>query len=284
MTSYWYVAQSENGTDWTDIWSNSRNSSDWIETPVKKALDPSTRYIKLCYSGNFAGYFKDVTITEKKQFDAENVDFGDIEINSEVAEKTLTFKHANAGYKVNVALSGDELFTIDHLTVDNTGGDKMGEENFKITFNPSVVGEHKATVTFTDELGNDSTVTLSANVVKKTPVIESAPQATDIKKGQKLSDSDLYGGEASVPGTFAWEDSSIVPDSVKTYTYNVIFTPNDTENYNTVVIEVEVKVTDQETSVDNTASEVKATKILRNGQVFILRDGKVYNLNGLEVR
>ena len=125
---------------------------------------------------------------------------------------------------------------------------------------------------------------VNVTIAKATPVIESAPQATDIKLGQTLADSYLDNGEASVNGTFAWQDNTIKPDSTGNKKYNVVFTPNDTENYNSVIIEVEVRVTDQETAVFNTESGLKATKILRDGQVLILRDGKVYNLNGLEVR
>jgi len=40
----------------------------------------------------------------------------------------------------------------------------------------------------------------------------------------------------------------------------------------------------QGTAVDNTAVDTKATKTIRNGQLFILRDGKTYNALGTEVR
>lgn len=125
---------------------------------------------------------------------------------------------------------------------------------------------------------------ITVTVNKATPEITTKPQAADIKLGQTLSESYLNGGEANVDGTFAWQDGSIEPDSAVTYQFNVVFTPNDTENYNSVIFEVDVKVTDTGTDVDNTKSEVKATKILRNGQVLILRDGKVYNIQGMEVR
>ena len=40
----------------------------------------------------------------------------------------------------------------------------------------------------------------------------------------------------------------------------------------------------QGTAVDNTAVDTKATKTIRNGQLFILRDGKTYNALGTEIR
>lgn len=41
---------------------------------------------------------------------------------------------------------------------------------------------------------------------------------------------------------------------------------------------------DPATAIDNTNADAKATKILRNGQVLILRDGKTYNTLGVEVK
>ena len=38
------------------------------------------------------------------------------------------------------------------------------------------------------------------------------------------------------------------------------------------------------TAIDNTESEIKATKIIRNGQVLILRDGRTFNALGVEIR
>lgn len=39
-----------------------------------------------------------------------------------------------------------------------------------------------------------------------------------------------------------------------------------------------------QTAIDNTQSEVKAIKILRDGQLLIIRDGKVYNAQGIKVK
>ena len=67
-------------------------------------------------------------------------------------------------------------------------------------------------------------------------------------------------------------------------TYEVTFTPDDT-NYAAAPATVRVKVSPKTpTAVINLEDGKTSVKILRDGQVLILRDGKVYNLNGLEVR
>ncbi|MVB09356.1 hypothetical protein CAFE_00040 [Caprobacter fermentans] len=72
---------------------------------------------------------------------------------------------------------------------------------------------------------------------KITPAIQTAPTASPVKAGEKLSASVLTGGVAAangkqISGTFAWAH----PDMTVTASgsYEVIFTPTDTADYNTV--------------------------------------------------
>lgn len=231
-------------------------------------------------------YLNVANITIDKQADETSVLVPETE-----GKATLVVRYgiANGGTLKLQCNNPDFKFTNEKLAANTTvieiGGEehKTGVIEIPVYYTATAPGNVNAEILVYNGVYNQ-TATITASVSKFTPVIINAPQAADIKIGQKLSDSELYGGEASVEGTFAWADDTIEPDSVKVHTYKVIFTPTDTENYNTVEIDVEVKVTGTETAVDNTASEVKATKILRNGQVLILRDGKVYNLNGQEVR
>lgn len=90
--------------------------------------------------------------------------------------------------------------------------------------------------------------TISWSISKATPTV-TAPSASAITSGQALSTSILSGGQAllngrTVQGTFAWENSAVVPavsDSNKTE-YNVTFTPSDTTNYNNVTCKAKVTV------------------------------------------
>ena len=36
--------------------------------------------------------------------------------------------------------------------------------------------------------------------------------------------------------------------------------------------------------IDNTEADIKAVKVLRDGQIYILRDGKEYNVMGVMVK
>lgn len=78
-------------------------------------------------------------------------------------------------------------------------------------------------------------------VNKATPIVTTWPTAAEITYGQTLADSKLSGGVASVDGTFAFIAPTIVPNA-GTQSFDIIFTPTDSDNYNTVISSVSVKV------------------------------------------
>ena len=104
-------------------------------------------------------------------------------------------------------------------------------------------GNHAITATYTgstDHIGSSAT-TMTQMVEKATPAITTPPTATDITFGQNLASSTLSGGVSSVPGTFAFTAPATEP-TVGTASHGVTFTPTDTENYQTAITSVSVKV------------------------------------------
>lgn len=77
---------------------------------------------------------------------------------------------------------------------------------------------------------------------KTTPTVNPWPAAAPIKQGQPLSSATLSGGSASVPGSFAYNNPSLIP-AVGIYAADITFTPTDTDNY--LSIEGMVNVTVQ---------------------------------------
>jgi len=124
---------------------------------------------------------------------------------------------------------------------------------------PSTVptaGTSAQNVTFTpNDTANYNTATRSVSVTvnKATPVISTAPLATQITYGQTLVSSTLSGGSASVAGRFAWTTPSTVP-TAGTSAQNVTFTPNDTANYATRTSTVNVVVAKKALTGSFTAS------------------------------
>ncbi len=83
---------------------------------------------------------------------------------------------------------------------------------------------------------------IEVEIKKANPGINTHPTATGTA-GQKLSEIRLEGGATTAPGTFAWKDGTIQPEAGTTK-QTVIFTPNDTDNYEKVEFQIDVTVTD----------------------------------------
>ena len=124
-------------------------------------------------------------------------------------------------------------------------GTEAGNYPFSISPVFSGAGEH--TVYFRITAVNFNAVEGSAKVIisKASPSVLAAPSATSIVYGQSLADSILINGIGSVGGSFGWADPAITPtvaDS-ETTSYEVIFTPDDTANYESVSITSTLTVT-----------------------------------------
>lgn len=104
-------------------------------------------------------------------------------------------------------------------------------------------GEYTVRVTACAEgqsvVANSNAVTVT--IGRADPSITVWPTASNITYGDNLSESSLTGGNAAVPGSFAWKDSSIKPNS-GLQDCTVVFTPDDMENYNTAEQAVTVTV------------------------------------------
>ena len=130
----WYVQESSNGTDWSSkTWSSTSNSGSASVT-----LQSSTRYLRLCYSGNLNGYISNIKVTERFQFEVTPtaIDFGTNGINHGQQEEEITFLHANAGRITKALITGEDAnyFTVNPELIPGTGRDLYGSAKLKVTF------------------------------------------------------------------------------------------------------------------------------------------------------
>ncbi len=97
---------------------------------------------------------------------------------------------------------------------------------------------------------------------------------TDIIYGQKLSESTIN-ATSTIPGTFAWENEDIIPTVLEgiSNTYNIVFTPDDTNNYESTIISIKVKVNKatpavpDDINVNITASDIEVGQPLSQSQL-----------------
>lgn len=140
---FFYVSAGTSKDNLREIWSSTSQTNTY-----KEKLDPSVRFLKLCYTGNLEGWFKNVRITELNQFEfiPDALDFGEVKITDNTS-KTLTtkFHYANAGHNIKVELDrssfADEAayelakkyITINPAAINDIGGENIGEREIQIT-------------------------------------------------------------------------------------------------------------------------------------------------------
>lgn len=156
----WIVQSSPNGSNWKQIWTSTSSSGNAnISIP-----DKSARFVRLIWSGNFGGFFKNVKISELRYLasTASSIDFEE-NVEGDAVSKTFTVKHANAGYGVTLVSSNPDAFEVSPSTLTTTGGDKMDEETITVTYKNNTVGEHSGTITIADPNGTNADITISVS-------------------------------------------------------------------------------------------------------------------------
>lgn len=177
----WYVQESSNGTDWSSkTWSSTSNSGSASVT-----LQSSTRYLRLCYSGNLNGYISNIKVTERFQFEVTPtaIDFGTNGINYGQQEEEITFLHTNAGRITKAVITGDDAkyFTVTPELIPGTGRDLYGSAKLKVTFDN--LGEkrgtkpYNATLTISDNVNSKDVTLTGVRDGKSTPVFVWNPNA-----------------------------------------------------------------------------------------------------------
>lgn len=89
---------------------------------------------------------------------------------------------------------------------------------------------------YTIAIQNNPTVTIT----KATPTVSVEALSFEYDSNRTLNNVEIN-GNASVAGSWSWNDSSIVP-TVDVSAYTAVFTPADTTNYNTVEVPVTINV------------------------------------------
>jgi hypothetical protein len=113
---------------------------------------------------------------------------------------------------------------------------------------------------------NARTDTFTITMIKAMPTLTTTPVASNVLLGDALSTSSLTGGVASITGSFAWTNPSLVlPEGSSTA--SVTFTPAASGNYSNLVFSVSVTV---------------VSAMPRRGAAVTAFNGKLYSLGGLD--
>ncbi len=132
----WYVKESVDGVTWSknNVWEKGDSKSGSVEVQ----LSPTTHYLRFCYSGNYGGYFRNIEVTERFQFEATPtaIDFGSEGITYGMQHDTVIFLHANAGRITKAVVTGADAknFNVTPELIPGTGRDCFGNAALEVTF------------------------------------------------------------------------------------------------------------------------------------------------------
>lgn len=228
---YWYVKESTDGVNWSgEIWNEEDTKNITITDSIQ--LNPDSRYLRLCYSGNFGGVFHNIHVTELNEFravdsqnktlDKDTLDFG---ANQVYRNKTRTFelRYANPGYKITVE-STNPKFTVTPDFIGNIGGEHHGTRTITVSYTSTVPdtisGEDM--IVINDEIGHTDTIRLYASSYKAEQVLhwradfEAIPTPIIRIKNGDITDAAYASSQLPVTYTSSNENVIKISDDRKT--------------------------------------------------------------------
>ena len=181
---FWYMKEfnSINGSE-SKIWEETGNSNPGT---IERELNSNTRKVRICYTGNFAGYVKNLKITELQHFKTatESLDFGDRnQLNVEPSSQSFVVKHANAGYQTTVTAPEHYRVSLDNSSFSEsvvystnetkrTGGDIMGEFTVYVKYLADADGKHDGNIEVSNNLRESILVPVTATTLsQRDPVL-----------------------------------------------------------------------------------------------------------------
>jgi hypothetical protein len=281
-------------------WSADNSSFTTLETKESKtnsfdvALPKEAKYIKLCYSGNFAGFFTDIVVSELVYCNAPEHDVWEptdtIGAEPMLGETTMAWGNTEP-FELTLTGDGASQFTV---AIDNNASKgREGVALLSAIYKNDVAGVHEAVLTIAN--GTYSyTINLKGTTLKKTQEIvwvldtlvmtvgdtlELAALATSGLEVSYETDVDsvvlleagkmvaLNSGEVVVTakqeGDATYEAAEVVA-----YTITVVAADDDEDD-------------DVSTGFENVFGEqVKVSKIVRDGKIYIIRGEQMYDMLG----
>ncbi len=221
----WYVEESADNSNWSRIWSAvtptsssvSVSEDTYTATPID--LSKSTKYIKLCYSGNYSGTFSDIKVSDQAYVNDPKVDdnvitsldFGANTISSGVEEKTFDIEWCNVN--ALTVTSDNALFAVSPASFG--GIVQYGTQTITVGYNRNQeIGAHNGTITITNG-SVTKTVTVSGTTTKREQAIhwndelvatKFTMNAEDVLTGADLATSDNEEAEL----TYSSSDSTVI--------------------------------------------------------------------------
>ena len=200
----WYLYESADDVTYTERVHRTNNSG-----TITYTLNENTRYVRITYGGNFAGFIKNLTITQKRYIrsDKAELTFGtDIPLNPLQEPQALTLSYSSLGLcggmeDAITVTSSNPAFYVDETTItENVGIEQSGEYVVRVRCNDV---NQSGTLTFTSNDGTSleipvssekPAITTSATAIFQTGTEHNPVSGTAYRAQRTLFTSDILEG------------------------------------------------------------------------------------------
>ena len=157
-----YVSASPDNNTYTKLKSYDKAGN------IEVALPHDTKYLRLCYSGNFSGSFKNIVVAEAKYFNAPVhtewiAPTATVGSTDEVAFTTMEWCNTTPAV-LSIAGEGASQFT--YAISNNASLNNYGTATISATYKHNIAGTHNAVLTVSTAFGNYE-IRLSGTTTKK---------------------------------------------------------------------------------------------------------------------
>ena len=183
---FWYMVEHTKNGSWSssNLWTENNSNN---PGSITKDLEPGTDMIRICYTGNFAGYVKNLKITERTELTAskDTIDFGDNHRVGDNATETsftidwynlnpLTVTSNNDKFVVltpTVACEKDSFKTNVPIRVKYLHNEEGTDDEGKITITNTVDGKKAEVVVLGKTYKREQAIDWLSDYEEESPVI-----------------------------------------------------------------------------------------------------------------
>ncbi len=205
----WRIYESSDGSNWGNHICKSTDAGSFSQ-----ALSPATKYLKFYWTGNCAGYFSNIKVTERREVKAveKNVDCGTANHGSDPTIGIALLNWYNVK-PLTCSLSGDNPEAFELVTTSIASKLDNYAENVAITVrgrHDVTAGTYKAVLNVTNGI-ESTTFNLTTTTTKQTPVITWKNDLSPLSVGDIVQDAASAGSATikyTVDGTYLTLDEN----------------------------------------------------------------------------
>ncbi len=204
---FWYMIEYPEGESANTLWTENDNANPGY---ISRDLKPNTNKVRICYTGNFAGYVKNLTITERTELsihnNVESLDFGSTDAGSNATKKNFTFDWYNLNPLTLSIEGGDGKYSVSPSSISSKKDSFALNESVEVSYIHTAGGTHNATLVISEGTTELKRIPLTGTTNKVTPAITWKENLSPMSRGENVTDP----AEAIVELVYTSSDSTVV--------------------------------------------------------------------------